>query len=163
MCAIRQNSTMCGSTKLNHNIPFQVKRVFYTYDIPGGEARGAHAHKQCHQFLISVCGSFNVVLNDGSNTRIVTLNRPYFGLHIPPGIWASEQGYSAGSVCLVLASEKYDASDYIRDYDKYMEYVDMNNATIDECKIICLYKHHSDRKGNLCVVENHSLSVEQID
>lgn len=144
----------------NH-LPFNVKRVFYTYDIPGGEARGAHAHKQCHQFLISVCGSFDVVLNDGSNTRIVTLNRPYFGLHIPPGIWASEQCYSAGSVCLVLASEKYDASDYIRDYAKYKEYVNfnVNNATIDDCKIICLDKHHSERKGNLSVVENSNSTV----
>lgn len=106
----------------NVNLPFDVKRVFYTYDIPGGEARGAHAHKQCHQFLVAVSGCFEVVLNDGVNKRTVTLNRPFYGLHIPPGIWAAEQGYSSGSVCLVLASELYDADDYIRDYDEFIKY-----------------------------------------
>ena len=93
------------------NVPFDIKRIFYLYDIPGGEARGAHAHKQCHQFLVAVSGSFEVVLDDGYNKRTVVLNRPFYGLHIPPGIWASEQGFSSGSVCLVLASEKYDEGD----------------------------------------------------
>ena len=88
----------------NLNIPFIIKRVFYSYDIPGGEARGAHAHKECHQFLIAASGSFEVVLDDGVNKRTILLNRPFYGLHIPPGIWASEQGFSSGSVCLVLAS-----------------------------------------------------------
>lgn len=106
----------------NENIPFDVKRVFYLYDIPGGEARGAHAHKKCHQFLVAASGAFEVVLDDGVNKRTVTLNRPYFGLHIPPGIWAAEQGFSSGSVCLVLASEKYDESDYIREYNDFLEY-----------------------------------------
>lgn len=104
----------------NINIPFEVKRVFYTYDIPGGEERGAHSHKTCHQFIISVCGSFEVLLDDGINKRTVVLNRPFYGLHIPPGIWASEQGYSCGSVCLVLASEIYNENDYIRDYNEYL-------------------------------------------
>ena len=106
----------------NENIPFDIKRVFYLYDIPGGEARGAHAHKQCHQFLIAVSGAFEVVLDDGLNKRTVILNRPYYGLHIPPGIWAAEQGFSSGSVCLVLASEKYDEDDYIREYNDFIEY-----------------------------------------
>ncbi len=106
----------------NENIPFDVKRVFYLYDIPGGEARGAHAHKKCHQFLVAASGAFEVVLDDGVNKRTVTLNRPYYGLHIPPGIWAAEQGFSSGSVCLVLASEKYDESDYIREYEEFKEY-----------------------------------------
>ena len=104
------------------NVPFCIKRVFYTYDIPGGEARGAHAHKECHQFLIAASGAFEVLLDDGINKRTVLLNRPFRGLHIPPGIWASEQGFSSGAICLVLASEKYDESDYIRDYDEFIKY-----------------------------------------
>ena len=105
------------------NVPFDVKRVFYLYDIPGGEARGAHAHKGCHQFLVAASGSFEVVLDDGVNKRTVSLNRPFYGLHIPPGIWAAEQGFSSGSVCLVLASEKFDEEDYIRDYVNYLTFV----------------------------------------
>lgn len=104
------------------HIPFDVKRVFYSYDIPGGEARGAHAHKECHQFLIAASGSFEVVLDDGVNKRTVLLNRPFYGLHVPPGIWASEQGFSSGSICLVLASERYLEDDYIRNYTDYLVY-----------------------------------------
>lgn len=102
------------------NLPFDIKRVFYTYDIPGGEARGAHAHKECHQFLVAASGAFEVVLDDGKNKRTVLLNRPFYGLHIPPGIWASEQGFSSGSICLVLTSHGYDESDYIRDYECFL-------------------------------------------
>lgn len=107
----------------NLNVPFDIRRVFYSYDIPGGEARGAHAHKECHQFLIAASGSFEVVLDDGVNKRTVLLNRPFYGLHIPPGIWASEQGFSSGSVCLVLASQLYVSDDYIRSYDEYLTFV----------------------------------------
>ncbi len=107
----------------NIHVPFPINRVFYSYDIPGGEDRGAHAHKKCHQFLIAASGSFEVALDDGTNKRTVLLNRPFWGLHVPPGIWASEQGFSSGSICLVLASEGYDADDYIRDYDDYLEYI----------------------------------------
>jgi len=103
----------------NQNIPFEIKRVFYLYDIPGGEDRGAHAHKQCHQFLMAVSGSFEIELDDGINKRTVMLNRPYYGLYIPPGIWAAEKGFSSGSICLVLTSHNYDENDYIRDYKKY--------------------------------------------
>lgn len=101
------------------DVPFKIERIFYLYDIPGGEERGAHAHKKCHQFIIAASGSFEVVLDDGQNKRTVSLNRPYFGLHIPPGIWAAEQEFSSGATCLVLASEKYDEADYIRDYDTF--------------------------------------------
>ena len=104
------------------NLPFDVKRVFYSYDIPGGESRGAHAHKLCHQFLVAASGAFEVLLDDGVNKRTVLLNRPFYGLHIPPGIWAAEQGFSSGSICLVLASETYDAQDYIRNYQEFLEY-----------------------------------------
>lgn len=101
------------------NVPFDIKRVFYSFDIPGGEARGAHAHKSCHQLLVAASGSFEVVLDDGVNTRTLLLNRPFYGLHIPPGIWASEQSFSSGSICLVLASEGFSEEDYIRDYAEF--------------------------------------------
>lgn len=107
----------------NVHVPFPINRVFYSYDIPGGEDRGAHAHKRCHQFLIAASGSFEVALDDGVNKRTVVLNRPFWGLHVPPGIWASEQGFSSGSICLVLASEGYDEDDYIRSYDDYLNYL----------------------------------------
>jgi len=100
-------------------LPFKVKRVFYLYDIPGGESRGAHAHKVCHQFLIAASGAFEVLLDDGTVKRQVQLNRPYHGLHIPPGIWAQEVNFSSGAICLVLASHVYDDKDYIRNYDNY--------------------------------------------
>ena len=104
------------------DVPFKIERVFYLYDIPGGEDRGAHAHKECHQFLVAAGGSFEITLDDGKNKRTVVLNRPYYGLHIPPGIWAAEQGFSSGAICLVLTSHKYDETDYIRDYDEYLQY-----------------------------------------
>jgi hypothetical protein len=104
------------------HIPFKTKRIFYLYDIPGGESRGAHAHKKCHQFLVAASGAFEVALDDGKTKRTVLLNRPYYGLHIPPGIWSAEQGFSSGSICLVLASHEYDAEDYIREYHDYLEW-----------------------------------------
>lgn len=104
----------------NQNIPFEIKRIFYLYDIPGGESRGAHSHKDCHQFLIAASGAFEVLLDDGKAQRTVQLNRPYLGLHIPPGIWASEVNFSSGSICLVLASHEYDETDYIREYKDFL-------------------------------------------
>ena len=106
----------------NKEIPFEINRVFYLYDIPGGEERGAHAHKECHQLLIAASGAFDILLDDGKSKRTVTLNRPYMGLHIPPGIWAAEMGFSSGSICLVLTSHKYDADDYIRNYDEFLKF-----------------------------------------
>lgn len=110
-------------TSLNgeKDIPFKISRVFYLYDIPGGEERGAHAHKECHQLLVAASGAFDVLLDDGRNKRMVTLNRPYMGLHIPPGIWAAELGFSSGAICLVLTSHKYDENDYIRNYNEYLK------------------------------------------
>lgn len=105
----------------SEEIPFDIRRVFYLYDVPGGESRGAHAHKACHQFLIAAGGSFEVLLDDGRIQRQVQLNRPYIGLHIPPMVWASEINFSSGSVCLVFASELYSAEDYIRSYDDYLQ------------------------------------------
>jgi dTDP-4-dehydrorhamnose 3,5-epimerase-like enzyme len=95
-------------------MPFAPARVFYLYDIPAGESRGAHAHKECHQLLVAVSGSFEVVTFDGNSESIYCLNQPNQGLHIPPGIWAAEVNFSGGAICLVLASEKYLESDYIR-------------------------------------------------
>lgn len=107
----------------NGELPFDIKRIFYTYDIPGGEERGAHAHKECHQFLIAASGSFDILLDDGSSKRIVQLNRPFWGVHIPPGIWASQMNFSSGSICLVLASHAYSEFDYIREYEEFMKFI----------------------------------------
>ena len=118
-----KNSSRAGNISIvenNLNVPFEVKRAFYIYDIPGGEDRGAHAHKECHQFLIAVSGSFEIEMDDGLNKRTVTLNRPYYGLHIPPGIWAAEKGFSSGAICLVLTSEGYNEQDYIREYEDFL-------------------------------------------
>lgn len=101
-------------------IPFEIKRIFYLYDIPGGESRGAHAHKTCHQVLIAASGSFEVRIDDGISEKIISLNRPYYGLHIPPMIWANELNFSSGAVCLVLTSEIFNAADYIRDYETFL-------------------------------------------
>ena len=103
-------------------LPFDVKRVYYLYDVPGGESRGAHAHKNLKQLIIAASGSFTVTLDDGKVKRSFTLNRPYQGLLVVPGIWRELDDFSSGSVCLVLASEKYDAEDYIRDYEEFIEY-----------------------------------------
>ena len=104
------------------DIPFEMKRIFYIYDIPGGEDRGAHAHKECHQLLIAASGSFDIFMDDGKSKKTVSLNRPYLGVHIPPGIWSKEQNFSSGAICLVLTSSLYDAEDYIRDYGNFLEF-----------------------------------------
>lgn len=104
----------------NNPLPFNVKRVFYLYDIPSGEARGAHAHKSCHQFIIAASGSFEIELDDGYFKKTVLLNRPFYGLHIPPGIWAHELNFSSGAICLVLASHPYNGKDYFRNYTDFL-------------------------------------------
>lgn len=104
------------------DVPFEIKRVFYQYDVPSGESRGAHAHINDTQFLIAVSGAFEVLLDDGTNTKVFILNRPYFGLLVPPGIWSAEQEFSSGSVCLVLTNNGYDSADYIRNYDEFLRY-----------------------------------------
>jgi len=104
----------------NKTVPFDVKRIYYLYDVPGGEARGGHAHRNLYQLIVAASGSFNVVLNDGKNTKTITLNRPYQGLFIVPGIWRELDNFSSGSVCLVLASEKYDENDYVRNYNEFI-------------------------------------------
>lgn len=101
-------------------IPFEMKRVYYLFDVPSGAERGGHAHKNLKQFLIALSGSFDVLLHDGNIQTKVTLNRPFEGLLIYPGVWREIDNFSSGSVCLVIASEVYDEEDYIRDFDGFM-------------------------------------------
>lgn len=101
------------------DIPFDVKRIFFVYDIPFGKTRGMHAHKHCHELILAVSGSFDVELEDGQNKRTVHLNRPSAGIYVLPGIWTKETNYSSGSVCLVLTSQKYSEEDYIRKYSDF--------------------------------------------
>lgn len=103
------------------NIPFHVKRIYYLYDVPAGEARGGHAHYELEQYIIAASGSFDVVLDDGLNKRRVSLNRPYMALHIVPGLWRELDNFSSGSITMVLASEVYEEKDYIRDYNTYLK------------------------------------------
>lgn len=103
-------------------IPFDVKRCYYLYDVPGGEERGGHSHKQLKQLIIAASGSFDVRLDDGQVKRTFTLNRPYQGLFVVPGIWRDLDNFSSGSVCLVLASEVYQKEDYIRNYNEFLEW-----------------------------------------
>lgn len=116
----RGNLTFAES--INH-VPFDIKRVYWTYDVPAGESRGGHAHKNLRQLIIAVSGSFTVNLTDGERRESFLLNRPYVGLLVTPGIWRTLDDFSSGAVCLVLASELYDESDYIRDYDEFLKYV----------------------------------------
>ena len=102
-------------------VPFDIRRVYYLYDIPGGADRGAHAHKALHQLVIALSGAFDVVLDDGKNKKFVRLDRAYKGLYICPMIWRTLHNFSSGAVCLVLASERYDEADYIRDYNSFLD------------------------------------------
>lgn len=106
----------------NHQIPFEVKRIYYLYDIPSGAERGGHAHKNLYQLVVAVSGSFDVVVNDGDSERIINLNRPSRALYFPPGLWRELKNFSSGAICLVLASEKYSEKDYIRDFNEFKTY-----------------------------------------
>ena len=103
-----------------HHIPFDIRRVYYLYDVPGGSERGGHAHLALHQFVIAMSGSFDIVLDDGFEKKRVHLNRSYMGLYLPPMTWRELDNFSSGSVCMVLASEVYAESDYLRDYSEFM-------------------------------------------
>jgi len=106
------------------NVPFDIKRIYYLYDIPGGAERGGHAHKELMQLIVAASGSFDVSLDDGQNKKVVTLNRPDYGLLIVPGIWRELVEFSSGAVCLVLASMVYEKSDYLRTYKEFINYIE---------------------------------------
>ena len=112
-----------GNPTIGHGtLPFDVKRVYYLYDVPGGENRGSHAHKDLSQLIIAASGSFRVTLDDGKCKRSFFLNRPYQGLYVKPGMWRDLEDFSSGAVCMVLASEVYQAEDYIREYDEFIKF-----------------------------------------
>ena len=105
------------------HIPFDIKRIYYLYDVPGGAERGGHAHKKLQQFIIAANGSFDVIVDDGLGRKRYHMNRSYYGLYLPTGVWRELDNFSSGSFCLVLASEVYDEQDYIRDYDVFKQSV----------------------------------------
>ncbi len=119
---ISNDSNSITIIESNQNIPFPLRRIYYTYDVPGGESRGGHAHRQLYQLIVAASGSFDVLLDDGMNKKIVTLNRPNYGLLVVPGLWRELSEFSSGSICLVMTSLKYDASDYIRDYNEFIDW-----------------------------------------
>lgn len=108
-------------------VPFAIERVFYIYDIPSDTVRGGHAHRQGHEIIIATSGSFDVTLSDGNESKTITLNRPYKGLYIPPGIWVEIKGFSSGCVLLALCSNNYVDGDHIRQYSDYQTYIGKHN------------------------------------
>ena len=121
----RHHSDRKGNLSVAENgltLPFDVKRVYYLYDIPGGESRGAHAHRELEQLIVAASGSFTVTLDDGQTKRSFFLNRPYQGLYVKPGLWRDLSDFSSGAVCMVLANEIYKVEDYIRDYDEFLAF-----------------------------------------
>jgi dTDP-4-dehydrorhamnose 3,5-epimerase-like enzyme len=106
----------------NNNIPFQIKRTYWIYDVPGGESRGGHAYKENQEFIVALSGAFDVVLDNGKEKQTFTLNRSYYGLYIPKGYWREMINFSTNSVALIVGSVEYSADDYIRDYDEFLKY-----------------------------------------
>lgn len=157
------------------NIPFKIERAYWIYDVPGGETRGGHAYRENEEFIIALSGSFDVLLDNGKEKQTFSLNRSYYGLYVPKGMWRQMLNFSTNSLALVLASTKYNEKDYIRDYEEFLsgKLINVSNSkqqkhtnscnsaykqtktTVYDCTIIELDKHHSDRKGNLTVVENN--------
>ena len=153
-------------------IPFEIKRTYWLYDVPGGEARGGHAYKRNQEFIIALSGSFDVVVSDGTNRKSFTLNRSYYGLYIPDGLWREMENFSTNSLALEFGSESYDKNDYIRDFSEFLNFrssdADVPSASglhaspsessgkfnVFDCTMVELDRHHSDRKGNLTVVSN---------
>jgi uncharacterized RmlC-like cupin family protein len=157
----------------NQHIPFAIKRAYWIYDVPGGEIRGGHAFREQSEFIVALSGSFDIILTKGNKTETFNLNRSYFGLFIPNGIWRSMENFSTNSVALVLASTNFDKNDYVRDYKEFLSLDDIaykenkstqivnievdesyKTSTIDDCQIIPLEKNHRD-KGNITVIEKH--------
>lgn len=161
--------------QLNH-IPFEIKRTYWIYDVPGGEERGGHAFIQNKEFIVALSGAFDVVVDDGRNKKTFSLNRSYYGLYVPAGLWREINNFSTNSLALEFGSEHYSEEDYIREYDEYLQFKaqsskaqefnplnPLNNLNslnpirkynVFDCTMVELDRHHSDRKGNLSVVEN---------
>lgn len=116
----RGNLTVAEQLK---NVPFDIKRVYWTYDVPGGESRGGHAHKALYQLVVAMSGSFTVTLDNGEERKTILLNHPWQGLFIKPNTWRTLDDFSSGAVCMVLASELFDEEDYIYDYDDFIQYM----------------------------------------
>lgn len=157
----------------NTQIPFIIKRTYWLYDVPGGEARGGHAEKMNEELIIAMSGSFDIIVDDGNEKKTFTLNRSYYGLYIPKGVWRDISNFSTNSLALEFGSIPYDANDYIRDYDEFVAYsknfkneeiksigenvivpVISQKFNVFDCTMVELDKHHSNRKGNLTIVEN---------
>lgn len=154
------------------HIPFEIRRTYWLYDVPGGIARGGHAEKHNEELIIALSGAFEIVVDDGIHSKTFVLNRSYYGLYIPKGLWREIKEFSTNALALEFGSIPYTADDYIRDYDSFLEYTkgvenvisipplkERNKETakrfnVFDCTMIELDKHHSDRKGNLTVVEN---------
>ena len=115
-----ENGNLSVVESLNQ-LPFSISRVYYLYDVPGGEERGGHSHHECFEFIVAVSGSFDIEINDGVKSKTISLNRSNIGLLVEPGIWRVLNNFSSGSVCLVIASEKYNESDYVRNFDDFLE------------------------------------------
>lgn len=162
--------------QLNH-IPFEIKRTYWIYDVPGGEARGGHAFRQNQEFIVALSGAFEVVVDDGKQRKSFLLNRSYYGLYVPAGLWRSMENFSTNSLAIEFGSEHYSSEDYIRNYEEYLQYrkiEEFKSSRVQEfeplnplnplnpshkynvfdCTMVELDRHHSDRKGNLTVVEN---------
>lgn len=157
----------------NTHIPFEIKRTFWIYDVPGGESRGGHAERENEEVIIAMSGSFDITVDDGNEKKTFTLNRSYYGLYIPKGIWRDMSNFSTNSLALEFGSIPYDTRDYIRDYDEFVTYSKTVKETtprevkeivipttrnqkynVFDCTMVELDKHHSNRRGNLTVVEN---------
>lgn len=157
----------------NNPIPFTIKRTYWLYDVPGGISRGGHAEKNNEELIIAISGSFEIYVDDGKKSKTFTLNRSYYGLYIPKGLWREIKKFSSNSVALEFGSISYDVNDYIRDYDEFLDFskshqsdanenqntteisvLDTNKYNVFDCTMIELDKHHSNRRGNLTVVEN---------
>ena len=165
--------------QMNH-IPFEIKRTYWIYDVPGGEERGGHAFKENQEFIVALSGAFDVVVDDGENKKNISLNRSYYGLYIPQGLWRTMENFSTNSLALEFGSLHYDEADYIYNYEEYRRYREecsrssmvqevqglephkplepfeplKRKYNVFDCTMVELDRHHSDRKGNLSVVEN---------
>lgn len=154
------------------HIPFEIRRVYWLYDVPGGIARGGHSEKNNEELIVALSGAFEIVVDDGKRSKTFVLNRSYYGLYIPKGLWREIKEFSTNALALEFGSIPYTSDDYIRDYEEFKHYSDKDHEAIDipslsirenlhkgpfsvfDCSMVELDRHHSDRKGNLTVVEN---------